>query len=99
MKLNMIKLGIVGILLFSPARLCFSQGFINLDFESARIIPLTVGADDPPYSVATTNALPGWAVFINGSQLSQITYNDPAIGSPFVTLWATNGQQISGKYS
>ena len=37
----------------------FSQGFVNLNFESAKIIP------DPsspyyPYGVAISNALPGW---------------------------------------
>ncbi|MGD0207576.1 MAG: PEP-CTERM sorting domain-containing protein [Verrucomicrobiota bacterium] len=75
------------------------QSFVNLNFESARIIPLTNGADFPPYSVATTNAVPGWTVNIGGTQQSQITYNAPALGSTFVTLWATNGQQITGNYS
>lgn len=77
----------------------FCQNFVNLDFESARIIPLTSGANFPPFSVATTNALPGWSVYYGANQQTQVTYNDPAIGSTFVTLWATNGSQLAGNYS
>jgi hypothetical protein len=69
-----------------------------LDFESSRIIPI-VNGDYGQTTIAVTNALPGWAVFIGSNQVSQITYNDPALGSTWVTLWATNGQQISGNYS
>jgi len=75
-----------------------AQGFINLNFESARIVPIPDG-EYGAYSIATTNALPGWTVYYGSSQQSQITYNDPAIGSTFVTLYATNGQQLSGNYS
>jgi len=86
-------------LLFSHQSV-FSQGFVNLDFESAKIIPL-VGNPFYPYGIATTNALPGWIVTDYGSTNagSYITYNDPATGSSWVTLWATNGQQISGHFS
>jgi hypothetical protein len=77
----------------------FSQGFVNLDFESAKVIPLTTGGFFPPYSVATTNAVPGWSVYYGSSQQSQITYNDPALGSTFTWLVATNGLQISGNFS
>ena len=48
----------------------------------------------PPFSIATSNALPGWTVLYGSTQQSQITYNDPAIGSTFVTLYATNGLQL-----
>jgi|ERR1022692_353069 hypothetical protein len=77
----------------------FFQGFVNLNFESAKIIPLTQGANFPPYSIATTNAVPGWLVYYGAAQQTQITYNDPALGSTFATLWATNGQNISGHFS
>ena len=76
----------------------FSQGFVNLDFESASIIPL-VGGPYYPYSILVANAVPGWTVNIGGVQVSQITYNDPTAGSAGATLWATNGAQISGRYS
>jgi hypothetical protein len=61
MKLNITKNNILIMLLLTSGQLGFSQGFQNMDFESAQIIPLTQGADFPPYSVATTNAVPGWA--------------------------------------
>ncbi len=84
-------------LLLASACLAFSQGFANLDFESAQVIPLTQGADYPPYSIATTNALPGWAVYLGSSQQSQIT-DTPALGSTWVFLIATNGA-LSGNFS
>jgi hypothetical protein len=103
MKLNIIEnrtLVIPLVILFLiTGCMGFSQGFVNLGFESARIIPLTQGAAFPPYSVATTNAVPGWTVYYGAAQQSQITYNDPALGSTFVTLYATNGQQIAGNFS
>src|ERR1035438_6704048 len=103
MKLNIIEnrtLVIPLVILFLiTGCMGFSQGFVNLGFESARIIPLTQGAAFPPYSVATTNAVPGWTVYYGTAQQSQITYNDPALGSTSVTLYATNGQQIAGNFS
>ncbi|MDQ6630380.1 MAG: PEP-CTERM sorting domain-containing protein [Verrucomicrobiota bacterium] len=97
MKINLIKSIIVGIFLLVSRPAGFSQGFMNLNFESAKIIPAT-GSPFYPYGIDVTNALPGWAVFIGSNQATQITYNAPAIGSTFVTLWATNGQQISGNF-
>jgi hypothetical protein len=90
------KVSILGTLLLIVGQTAFSQGFINLNFESATIIPDPNG-EYYPYSIAIINALPGWAV--NGSTQGDITYNDPALGSSWVNLWATNGQQLSGNYS
>lgn len=73
----------------------FSQGFINLDFESARIIPI-VGDPNYPNAVAITNAVPGWSVF--GTTNGNMLYNNPSIGTTSVILLATNGV-ISGNYS
>ena len=77
-----------------------SQGFYNLDFESAKIFSL-VGNPYYPYGITTSNALRGWNVTGYGytDLVTSITYNAPALGSSWVNLWATNGQQISGKYS
>jgi hypothetical protein len=86
------------IALVLSVRVGLSQSFVNLDFESAKIISV-IGGPNYPYTIATTNALPGWTVFIGGSQITQINYNDPAVGSTFVNLWATNGQQLSGSFS
>lgn len=74
----------------------FSQGFVNLDFESANIVP-DLSSPYYPYGIAITNALPGWSVY--GSTQGDITYNDPSVGSTWVTLIATNGLQISGNFS
>lgn len=76
----------------------FAQDFVNLDFEQANVIPIP-GGDYGAYSIAVSNALPGWSVYYGANQQSQITYNDPALGSTFVTLYATNGQQLAGNYS
>lgn len=86
------------VLLLTSELVVFSQSFINLNFESANIIPI-VGGPNYPYDVTSTNALPGWTVYYGLIQQSQITYNDPGLGSTLVTLWATNGAQISGNYS
>lgn len=74
----------------------FSQGFVNLDFEAAKIIPI-IESPYYPYGIDITNALPGWSV--SGLSQGQISYNAPAIGSTWVSLVATNGQQISGNFS
>ncbi|HEY5041373.1 MAG TPA: PEP-CTERM sorting domain-containing protein [Verrucomicrobiae bacterium] len=68
---------------------CFSQGFINLDFESAVINP------DPsspyyPYAVYDTNAMPGWTAYINGSPQQDIIYNTRPLDAAAVTLQGTN---------
>ncbi len=95
-----MKIGIkifLALLLLAAELTALSQGFVNLDFEDAQIIP-TVGSPYYPYGIATTNALPGWTVYIGPNQQSQITYNDPALGSTWVSLDATNGFQIDGNY-
>lgn len=99
MKLPRPQILIVAICLSAAPQVHAQGTFQNLGFESAQIIPLTEGADFPPYSVATTNLLPGWTLYYGFNPQSQLTYNDPALGSTFATLWATNGAQISGNYS
>jgi hypothetical protein len=102
MKSNSIKNIILVILLLFLWQTGFSQGFVNLNFESAQIIPIPDG-DFGPETIATSNAVPGWTVYYGFSGTSQqqteMTYNDFALGSTFVTLFATNGQQIAGNFS
>ncbi len=97
MKL-MFSIFIASVILFVAAGNGFSQSFINLNFELAKIIP---DPDSPyyPYGIATTNALPGWTVLIGGSQVTSISYNDQAVGGTWVSIDATNGLQISGRDS
>lgn len=82
---------------------CLSQGFVNLDFETAVIIPDT-NSPYYPYGIQTTNALPGWTVYRGNNTQSQITYDAPAVGSTWVSLITTKANNIgwlpiSGKYS
>ena len=74
----------------------YAQGtFQNLDFEGAQIVPIS----GSPSWIATTNALPGWTGFVGANQVSRITYNNPAIGSTWVNLEATNVFVLQGNYS
>jgi len=98
MKTTIIKTATIAISFLTVGQGGFCQGtFQNLDFESAQIIRLPGG----PYvnSIATTNALPGWDVYIGANQRSQITYNNPALGSTFVSIVVTNGSQLAGNVS
>lgn len=97
MKANAKKLSCLMVLVFVAARVGFSQGFLNLDFESAKIVPDSA-SPYYPYGIAINNALPGWNSISDGVA-GDITYNDPSIGSTWVTLLATNGSQIGGNYS
>ena len=98
MKVTLFILAVAALLAISLAGQ--SQGFVNLNFESAKIIPI-VDNIYYPYAITSSNAVPGWIVTGYGSLTPTpwITYNAPALGSSAATLWATNGQQISGKYS
>jgi hypothetical protein len=78
------------------------QGFINLDFEDATIVP------DPsspyyPYAVYTSDAIPGWTVTGNYLGPNDIIYNDTSLGAPSVALWGMNSQYslapLDGAYS
>lgn len=61
------------------------QGFVNLGFEEARIIPVSTNQDGS-VNVATTDALPGWLAFHGTDQLSVIPYNYDPTGSHGVPL-------------
>ncbi len=66
-----------------------AQGtFQDLDFEEANIVPI-VGSPLYPYVVTVADALPGWAVNYGTAQQTQILYNDEALGSTAVTLYAS----------
>ena len=102
MKSHLIQKVIFVIFFIVRVQAGSSQGFVNLNFESAQVVPLTTGALFPPYSIARTNALPGWTVYLGSDQQSQITYNDPSAGSTWVSLIATNDSYdspLSGQYS
>jgi hypothetical protein len=94
-----VKHGIyIWLLLLVICRNGLSQGFINLNFEEASLVPIPDGIYGAS-SIAVTDGLPGWVVSYGAVQQTQITFNNPALGSTFVNLWAANGQQLSGNYS
>jgi hypothetical protein len=74
------------------------QDFANLDFESARIIPLYTNG--PDVYIAATNALPGWtAWFGTNHPLTVIPYNVPAaVLLPPVGLYGSNAAIPSGNF-
>jgi hypothetical protein len=88
------------ILLLWPSCCVFSQGFVNMDFESAVIRPHTGGAY--PNSVFAANAIPGWTAYISGLSQTDLVYNDVPLGDAWVTLQGTNNivgyPPIQGKY-
>ena len=79
----------------------YTQGFVNLDFENATIVP------DPsspyyPYAVYASDAIPGWmATGLLGPE--DVAYNNAALGSPNVSIFSTNGPNpqtvIDGAFS
>ena len=89
---------VIAILIFGSWP-CFSQGFVNLDFESAVITP------DPsspyyPNAVHASDAIPGWTAtgFIGPTD---ILYNSPSLGSTSVSILGTSGfpPALDGNFS
>jgi len=78
---------------------CFSQGFVNLNFENAVITP------DPsspyyPNAVYASDAIPGWTAtgFIGPTD---ILYNSASLGSTSVSILGTSGfpPALDGNFS
>src|SRR6266478_10051714 len=72
--------------------------FQNLNFEAA-----TVPQSQSPGLVNTTDALPGWNAFIGTNAQSQVNFNNPSLGTTWISLLGTNGPSgslsIEGGYS
>lgn len=81
----------------------YTQGFVNLDFESANLSPVPSGQ----YGgfVPISNALPGWTGYINGSQVTNALQNNLTVGSSSIDIlgpdWINNGaiSIIEGNYT
>ena len=74
--------------------------FVNLAFESARII-LDASSPYYPSAVNATNALPGWTA-IGSIGYPDVLYNSVTLGSPAISIHDLNdlGQPaIQGRYS
>ena len=97
MKINSLKNRILIGISFMVHLQGYSQGFVNLNFESV-IGTLTPG---PNFQVPITNALPGWNGYIGGSQVSTVTYNTVSLGAPAISFHDTSSSfpPIQGNYS
>lgn len=63
-----------------------AQGFINLNFESANIVPIPA---DPAGRVQFGPAFPGWTAYFNATPLSftdPVNYNNPSLGTAAIGL-------------
>ena len=89
---------IILIALLVTAKTGFSQGFINLGFESAVI--KTNGA--PQFQIVASNAIPGWSAYVNDTLQNYIPYNVQTLGSAAVILDDSNNisgfAPVQGKY-
>lgn len=77
-----------------------SQGFVNLDFEHATIVP-DPGSPFYPNAVYASNALPGWT--ITGSFLGpdEILYNHLSTGAQSISILDANSLRpiLGGNYT
>ncbi|HEV2353889.1 MAG TPA: hypothetical protein VGR89_06590 [Puia sp.] len=74
------------------------QGFMNLDFESARIS--IIGTNELQPFIATTNALPDWSAFWGAGQLSSVDYNPNDFAAfTAVYLEGSNSEVLIGNFS
>ena len=62
---------------------CFSQGFLNLDFESANVSGYSTG------NVPAANAFPDWTAYIGGVAQSSVIYDTIPLDNAEVTLQGT----------
>ena len=89
---------IVILVLLTGIRLCHSQGFINLDFET----PVPPFIEDLFSQVPITNALPGWTGYLNGTRVDRVLYDNLNLSGPSISLWDSlipSFQPIQGSYS
>jgi hypothetical protein len=66
--------------------------FQNLGFEAAQLVFVGFTRE-----IAVTNALPGWAAWSEGNQLTTVPYN-LAAGVPRVGLYGSNSYVLSGSF-
>ena len=102
MKPNVLHIGLAVVLLFAAAPNARSQStFVNLDFESANIIP------DPaspyyPNAVSISNGLPGWSAYGGTFGPGQdIIYDTLSLGAAAISIHDANGliPIVQGSYT
>jgi hypothetical protein len=92
---------VIGLFLLGRGR-CFSQSFLNLDFESAKVSGYSPDSSDVP----TTSALPGWTAYYSNSSVTntanQVWYDGISLGGAIISVIDANAPSFSpiqGKYS
>ena len=68
----------------------FSQGFLNLGFNSAQLSGYTSGEYVP-----ATSAIPGWLGYIGTNPQTTVLYNDLTIGEAAIAILGTNSPSVS----
>jgi hypothetical protein len=90
------------IVMFGPLPKANGQGFVNLGFESAKLVedPNAVYSLWPYYS---TNAFPSWTCYIDGLPQTHISYNDFPLESAAISLQDSSSLigifPVQGKYA
>lgn len=74
---------VVLVLLFLVVSKCWSQGFINFNFEAANI-------SGSSGIVSASNAIPSWTAYIGGVSQGNILYDSETLSDPAVSLQDTN---------
>lgn len=97
MKSKTQKKLFVVLALFLSRLIGFSQGFVNLDFESPNL-PLV---PDLAGFVPIANALPGWTGYVGGNQIGGVVYNNISIGTPIISFHGPGSLSpvLQGSYS
>lgn len=60
-----------------------AQGFVNLDFESARVPVLAAGQ---PSTAPATGAFPGWTASLGDAQQTTVLYDDVTLGLASISI-------------
>jgi hypothetical protein len=102
-EINMKKINaILPIVLLGLVQNGLSQGFVNLNFESANVSGYSPDSSDVP----TTSALPGWTAYYSNSSVTntanQVWYDGISLGGAIISVIDTNAPSFSplqGKYS
>jgi PEP-CTERM motif len=86
---------VIGTLVASP--LGHAQGFMNLDFENAVIVP----DSSHPNEVFANSAIPGWTAYVGSTPQTSIVYNTVSLGATSIAILGATGvpSSLSGAYS
>src|ERR1700733_3410142 len=99
-----LKHGILITLILIMKQIGYTQGFTNLNFESANVSGYSPDSEDVPI----TKALPGWSAYISNSSATntetQVWYDGISLASALISVVDTNVpfsyfDPLQGRYS